>query len=438
MDDEPENRDDRAFLSELNKEMAKSELHRINLIALASAILFAYTLILVLFFEKVLESVLLDSTGRGAEFLAPGCMALLFVYAMGVRALVRRTVAAGRELPSAYRWGTVTFEAAYPTLVLVLVSRLVDPIFLLVASAIVLSYGIFIFSPALQMDPKTPLFASLVAAVGYLAVYLTFRSSVEPADYTDWLLVPNAHAGRVLILLVFGLLASFLASQTRTRVVGLMRATEEKNAIRRTFGQHVSPQVVDRLLQQRGISLSEMRHVCVMFLDIRNFTAFSESHSPEEVVAILNEIFTFMIDAIDRRDGMVNKFLGDGFMAVFGAPFSSGQDCVNAVAAAREILERLDADNRVKGRTISVGIGLHAGRVLTGDIGSAQRKEYTVIGDVVNVASRIEQLNKQFDSHALLSEAVYDQLPEQLRDGTDLGAVKVKGREGEVRLYKLA
>ena len=438
MDHDPENRGDLAFLSELKKEMAKSELHRINLIALASAVLFVYTLILVLFFEEMLESILLDSTSHETLFLAPGCMALLFVYSMAVRSRVRRIVVAGRELPSAYRWGTVTFEAAYPTLVLVLVSRLVDPIFLLVASPIVLSYGIFIFSPALQMEPKTPLFASLVAVVGYLAVYLTFRSSVEAANYTDWLLVPNAFAGRVLLLLVFGLLSSFLAWQIRTRVVGLMRATEEKNAIRRTFGQHVSPQVVDRLLQQKAGSVSEMRYVCVMFLDIRNFTTLSENRSPEEVVALLNEIFTFMIDATNRHDGIINKFLGDGFMAVFGAPFSNGQDCVNAVATAREILERLDADNLAKGRRIAIGIGLHAGRALTGDIGSVERKEYTVIGDVVNVASRVEQLNKRFDSHLLLSDAVYDQLPEELRGGTDLGAVKVKGREAEVRLYKLA
>jgi adenylate cyclase len=402
-----------------------------------SAILFAYTLVLVLFFQEMLGRVLLDSATSGARFAVPGCMALLLAYSVSMRSLVHRIVAAGRELPSAYRWGTVAFEAAFPTIVLVLLSRVADPVFLLI-SPLVLSYGIFIFSATLQMDPKTPLFASLVAGAGYFGVYLMLRSAVDPAEYTDWLLLPNAYSGRVLLLILFGLLSSFLAWQTRTRVVGLMRATEEKNAIRRTFGQHVSPQVVDRLLQQKASSVSDMRHVCVMFLDIRNFTTLSENRSPEEVVAILNEIFTFMIDATNRHDGIINKFLGDGFMAVFGAPFSSGQDCVNAVATAREILERLDADNRARGRKIAVGIGLHAGKALTGDIGSVERKEYTVIGDVVNVASRIEQLNKQFDSHVLVSDAVYDQLPDGLRDGTDLGAVKVKGREAEVRLYKLA
>ena len=125
-------------------------------------------------------------------------------------------------------------------------------------------------------------------------------------------------------------------------------------------------------------------------------------------------------------------------MAVFGAPFSSGQDCVNAVKAAREILERLEAENRASGGDIAVGIGLHAGEALTGDVGSIERKEYTVMGDVVNVASRIEQLNKTYDAHLLISEEVHTHLAPDTADVTDLGPVKVKGREKEIRIYKLA
>ncbi len=145
----------------------------------------------------------------------------------------------------------------------------------------------------------------------------------------------------------------------------------------------------------------------MMFLDIRNFTKFAESRQPEEVVNYLNTLFDFMIEIINQNNGIINKFLGDGFMAVFGAPVSDGQDCRNAVNAAMAIIKRLDEE--VKAGTIphtTAGIGIHAGPAVTGNVGSSQRKEYTIIGDVVNMASRIEQLNKQYGSQVLISDEV--------------------------------
>src|SRR5215475_14343319 len=123
-----------------------------------------------------------------------------------------------------------------------------------------------------------------------------------------------------------------------------------------------------------------------MFLDIRNFTGFAEKRSPEEVVEYLESLFEFMIEIVNRHNGIINKFLGDGFMAVFGAPLSDGKDCENAVRSAKEILERVKEEtDRGAILPTQVGIGLHAGKAVTGSIGSAVRKEYTVIGDVVNL-----------------------------------------------------
>ena len=145
-----------------------------------------------------------------------------------------------------------------------------------------------------------------------------------------------------------------------------------------------------------------------------------------------------MIDSVNRNHGIVNKFLGDGFMAIFGAPISSDDDRRHAVLAAREIV------NTVHIRTLDgsipptrIGIGLHAGLAVTGNVGSEQRKEYTIIGDVVNLASRIEQLNKQFGSELLVSETVFDSVPEIHGDSKDIGDVQVKGRGQAVRVYRL-
>src|SRR6185436_15921042 len=194
--------------------------------------------------------------------------------------------------------------------------------------------------------------------------------------------------------------------------------------------EYVSPVVMDELLTLEPHLRSELRSVCVMFLDIRNFTAFAEKQRPEAVVAYLESLFEFMIEIVNRHHGVINKFLGDGFMAVFGAPLSDGADCLNGLEAAREILSRIE-DEVAAARILPtrVGIGVHSGEAVTGSIGSSLRREYTVIGDVVNVASRIEQLNKQFGSQLLISETVWQIVRDKVEDATPMGAVQVKGRE---------
>jgi adenylate cyclase len=126
-------------------------------------------------------------------------------------------------------------------------------------------------------------------------------------------------------------------------------------------------------------------------------------------------------------------------MAVFGAPLSDGKDCLNAVEASQEILERVRQE--VEAGTIlptTVGIGLHAGEAVTGSIGSALRREYTVIGDVVNLAARIEKLNKQFDSQLLISEMVWQAVNEDRRKAVPMGEVQVRGREQAIQVYQVA
>jgi len=156
-------------------------------------------------------------------------------------------------------------------------------------------------------------------------------------------------------------------------------------------------------------------------------------------VDYLNSLFSFMIDSVNKHDGIVNKFLGDGFMAVFGAPISDTRDCRNAVAASLEIVEKIEAmSTSGEIAPTRIRIGLHAGEAVTGNVGSSARKEYTIIGDVVNLVSRLEQLNKQFGSRVLISETVAVRL-DGLADGaTPHDAIQVKGCEQPVRVYELA
>ena len=294
----------------------------------------------------------------------------------------------------------------------------------------------------MRLDFKLCVFTGFAATVEYiaLAIYLISKTTVPVGE--QFLLEPVYYIAKGAILLLTGVIAGIVTMQIKRWVGSALESIEDRDKIVGVFGQHVSPIVVNKLLSQKTQkkeATSEVRHVCMMFLDIRNFTHFSEKKDPADVVAYLNSLFEFMIEIINDNHGIVNKFLGDGFMAVFGAPFSDGQDSLHAVTAAYKIIERVEAES-VAGRIpfTRVGIGLHAGLAVTGNVGSALRKEYTVIGDVVNLASRIEQLNKQFHSQLLISETVWQAIEQPDKQVTALGPVQVKGRDTPVEIYQLA
>jgi len=215
--------------------------------------------------------------------------------------------------------------------------------------------------------------------------------------------------------------------QLRRKIRRTFRAVQERERVVSAFGQQVSPQIVEELLKQGPEIASRRSFVCVMFMDIRNFTVLVEHRSPEEIVALQNEVFGTAVEVVNRHHGVINQFLGDGFMATFGAPISKGNDCSNALAAARELV--------VKVKDLKIGIGLHAGDAVTGNVGSAERKQYSVTGNVVILASRIEQLNKEFGSQLLVSREVLEKTGEQ---AASLGAVRVKGREQPIEIYRIA
>ena len=175
-----------------------------------------------------------------------------------------------------------------------------------------------------------------------------------------------------------------------------------------------------------------------MFLDIRQFTPFVEQHEPEEVVTYLNDLFGFMIDIVQSHHGVINQFLGDGFMATFGAPVSIGNSSQHATEASMKIINKITSEyNKGNIPETNIGIGLHFDEAVTGNIGSSVRKQYSITGKVVIMASRIEQLNKKYGTSLLISEEVFNQLNNVTQSAfTLLGYSKIKGSKKLVSLYK--
>ena len=202
------------------------------------------------------------------------------------------------------------------------------------------------------------------------------------------------------------------------------------------FGRFVNPHVVKQLLTAEGVRQGESRDISVLFSDIRGFTTLSENRTPQEVVQLLNRYFTLQVAVVFRHGGTMDKFIGDCIMAFWGAPLDDPQHARNAVAAALEMADVLQQFKRELGAEdadFDVGIGIHSGPAVVGLIGSEQRKEYTAIGDTVNLASRIEGLTKNV-SRILVSEETM-RLCGAAFGFTPYGSFEVKGRGKQVNLF---
>ncbi|MDW3652084.1 MAG: adenylate/guanylate cyclase domain-containing protein [Bacteroidia bacterium] len=221
--------------------------------------------------------------------------------------------------------------------------------------------------------------------------------------------------------------------KTRKKLVG----AEQK--IVKLLKQHVSGDVAAELLSSNFNEVVARKFVCIMFLDIRDFTPMAEKMTPEELISYQNEVFGFMIDVVHKYNGNINQLLGDGFMASFGAPVSHGNDCQNAYHAAQEILQEVKERNEADIiPETKIGIGLHAGFVVTGNVGTEARKQYSITGNPVIIASRVEQLNKTYKSQFIITEEVFNKLEEQEAIKQPFLEVEVKGRSNPVKIMKLA
>lgn len=221
---------------------------------------------------------------------------------------------------------------------------------------------------------------------------------------------------------------------------GMTEGLKERDKVKSLFSKfHGSSVAEDLINKDIGVG-GQSKEVVVFFSDIRGFTAFSEKRSPEEVVEMLNEYFGVMVKIINAHGGVVDKFIGDAIMAVWGAPQSSDRDAHKAVRACLEMRKALSNLNEVRisrGQPpINIGMGLHAGTAISGTIGSDERMEYTVIGNTVNTASRIEASTKAFGADLLISDTVIEKIGEDFK--TELaGAAEVKGRSEALKMFKV-
>lgn len=236
-----------------------------------------------------------------------------------------------------------------------------------------------------------------------------------------------------------------IASQSRDEIgmltdsfQNMARGLAERENIKTAFGKFVNKQIAELVMKKEVKLGGERKDVVVFFSDIRSFTEMAETLEPEEVVEFLNQYMTRMVRCITKSKGIVDKYIGDAIMAVWGAPVSTGNDAFYAVNAAlmmRNELREFNSERVEKGKNpVHIGCGIHCGPVLSGQIGSEDRMEYTVIGDTVNIASRIEALNKAFATDILITEETAHRVAGIFRL-EPMKMIKVKGKSHPMQIY---
>jgi adenylate cyclase len=218
--------------------------------------------------------------------------------------------------------------------------------------------------------------------------------------------------------------------------------TREKR-LKGTMTRYMAKEIVDKLLElEHGETMlgGMTQEATIMFSDIRGFTTISERLTPQETVSMLNEYFSVMVDIVFDYGGVLDKYIGDGILAVFGAPFRTGNDPDRAVKTAIDMLTALEALNckRIANarEPLNIGIGISTDTILAGSIGSLKRMDYTVIGDGVNLASRLEGANKVYGTHILVSELTHDRLTDHYIS-REIDVVQLKGRTNPIAVYQI-
>lgn len=416
--------------STLTREILRTELLRAKVLLITVTVLLGFLLVSYWLFPTAIEKI-----WHGKFLLVPSLMSYLplLVFELTAIAYLRRRLATGRDGPQVGRYIGVLIETSLPTVGIYLQMNSMGSAQAL-AFAAPLGYFIFIILSTLWLDFRLSLFTGFVAAAELLGIAMLYHppgfSHEAPPDLAF-------HLIRSLMVLTCGVLAGGVGAQLRRQFERSINAADARDRVTNLFGQHVSPQVVEQLLAAGVQGGGETRRVVVMFVDFRNFTGAARARTPNEVVARLDEAFEVLVDVLEQHGGIVNKFLGDGFLALFGAPIEDPDAAERAVASGREMLSAMEDNNAGHPWPLRIGISIHIGDAVVGTVGSPRRKEYTVIGDTVNFAARLESLNKEFSTQLLISSAIHDEVGAAAADAELVGRVTMRGYGEPISVWRL-
>lgn len=416
-------------------ELLRSEMVRVRLILWVLVIAVSAGTIFIYAFPYMTKVVFQNPKTLRREIL---CIGAFLIFEIFIFYRIKHHQQEKKTISSFLRYLNSFVEVSFVTL-MTTVACVYEQDYQLLESASFLIYFIFLIMSPLRLNFRICLFTGIIAAIQYVSLSMWVLANYLPAENSGEIIsFPGLHIMKGVFLIAGGLIAGFVAQQLHIRIKGLFMVEKEKNSIRMLFGQQVSPQVMSALTEGKRKMVGANLKVTVMFLDIRDFTPFAESCTPDEIVNFQNAIFGPFIEIVHQYNGIVNQILGDGFMATFGAPVASETHPDEAIKAGVDILKRVEI--LIKQKRIpptKIGIGLHTGKVIAGNIGNNIRQQYSIIGTTVITAARIEQLNKTYKTEFLVSKSTFDLLNEPAikNQFKHIDTTELKGMEDEVNIY---
>ncbi len=336
----------------------------------------------------------------------------------------------------AAKWINVFLQVSCVSLVIWFDQLNLGPVYAL-SSMPPLFYALVIGLTGFRLQAGLTFFAGLVSvgqfAILYYGVLLPALSEENLRQIPS--LGPAITIMKFLVLGGVSVACGISALQLRRTVRGKVQEELRNAELQRTFGRYVSPEVA-REVVAAGSEWMRPRVVeaVILFGDLRNFTAYAGQHTPAEVAATLNEYFEVACRIVESEGGVVNKFLGDGFLAIFGVPVRQDNAAIAAARAAWRLTTETGAALQAKG--LSVGVAMHVGEVIAGEIGSSGRCEFTVIGQVVNLAARLEALNRVFGTQRLLTSELNQKISTSCITRS-LGRREIRGIDEPVEVFEL-
>lgn len=311
-------------------------------------------------------------------------------------------------------------------------------------------YFLFVAVAGLSFSPGLVLWAGVIGSIGWIGAYFfIYQRTDNPLQWSDIPLGPTSDqflavflnpnflpAGsrfqEVLILMITALLLAVVMRRAKDTVYAHLKAEAERRSVTDMFGRHVPKAIADMMILDKGALEPIECEATVLFADIAGFTRLTEKLGPSGITNVLNAYFDDATETVSRHGGVITQFQGDAILAIFNVPVTDPVHAQNALAAAEELSRSTDLKT-YGGESLSIRIGINSGDLIAGNVGGGGRQTYTVHGDTVNMAARLEAMNKEFGTRILLSEATADRVVEsRLRK---IGSVTIRGQSGQAQVF---
>lgn len=380
------------FAGILAMELAKSQRRKCRLASIMTLMALSAAGVVMVFGRAFFESL---GDARGARFFFFTVPALLLVYEVVYSRALARGIRNGKPPSSAGRVLDILIEPTAISAWLFLEGLFFKP-GAMFYSPVLYAYPMVVLLSSLHLSRRLCVLSGFTAAAQFMALALWQWPKLQAVAGDNAFAFLPVHGMHAFLILMSGVAAAFVAGEIRGGIERTLETLGERDHVVRIFGRYLTDEVVDDILNSPdGLLLGgKRRTVTLMITDLRGFSSLSESLAPESVIAMLNNYLAVMTDVIVRHRGTIDEFIGDAILAIFGAPFSAEDDAERAVACAVEMELAMAGVNRWNEANglprIEMGIGIHTGQVVVGNIGSEKRSKYGVVGSAVNLTSRIE------------------------------------------------